>query len=86
VQQRKEVEETLDADDIGKRSVNHSSVNQDAINQLESGVFTLPLDAVFPIADFYQVSRKEMLECVMRVFFSEELSMLASDLAQAGVQ
>lgn len=85
-QQRKEVEEILDADDIVKRSVNHSSVNQEAINQLESGVFTLPLDAVFPIADFYQVSRKEMLECVMRVFFSEELSMLASDVAQAGAQ
>lgn len=84
-QQRKEVEEILDADDIAKRSVNHSSVNQDAINQLEAGIFTLPLDAVFPIADFYQVSRKAMLDCVMRVFFSEELSMLASDLAQTEV-
>lgn len=86
VQQRKEVEEMLDAADIEKRSVNHSSVNQEAINQLESGVFALPLDAVFPIADYYQVSRKAMLECVMRVFFSEELSMLASDVAQSGEQ
>lgn len=85
-QQRKDVEEVLDAADIAKRSVNHPSVNQGAINQLESGVFTLPLDAVFPIADYYQVSRKEMLECVMRVFFSEELSMLASDTPQAGEQ
>ncbi|WP_348014582.1 hypothetical protein [Rhodoferax sp.] len=44
--------------------------------QLESGIFTLPLDAVFPLADFYQLDRKELLDCVMRVFFTEELQML----------
>jgi hypothetical protein len=46
--------------------------------QLEAGVFALPLDAVFPVADFYQVDRKAFLECVMRVFFYEELRMLDS--------
>ena len=61
----------------GKLVVFHPSVNAQAIDQLEAGVFALPLDTVIPIADFYQVSRKELLECVMRVFFSEELSLLS---------
>lgn len=86
IDQRLEIESELDANDVSKRSVNHPSVNQEAIKQLEAGVFALPLDAVFPIADYYQVEHKKLLECVMRVFFSEELSMLASDTPQAGEQ
>ena len=57
----------------------HPSVGSTTLTQLEAGVFTLPLDAVFPLSDFYQVSRKEMLNCVMRVFFADELTMLAGD-------
>lgn len=76
INQRKQIETDLDADVIAKRSVNHPSVDQTAIKALESGVFSLHLDAVFPIADYYQVSRKDMLNCVMRVFFNDEYQML----------
>ncbi|WP_309373521.1 helix-turn-helix transcriptional regulator [Rhodoferax sp.] len=78
VSQRQQIETDLTADDIAKRTVNHPSVDQAAISELESGVFALHLETVFPIADFYQVSRKDMLNCVMRVFFSEEYKMLTA--------
>ena len=62
----------------GKLAVLHNCVDAKAITQLEAGIFSMPLDAIFPLADFYQVSRKELLECVMRVFFANELLMLSS--------
>ena len=71
----------LDSTD-NKLVVFHPSVNPQAIAQLEAGVFAMPLDAAFPLADFYQVGRKEFLECVMRVFFSEELDMLSHEYAK----
>lgn len=64
-------------DDTNKLAVFHPSVNPSEISRLESGVFALPLDAVFPIADFYQVSRVELLSCVMRIFFPDELAILS---------
>ena len=48
----------------------------EAVRKLEEGMFPLPLDAAFPVADFYQISRKNFLETVMRVFFLEEFSVL----------
>lgn len=77
--QRKELE--LESS-VGKLVVFHPSVNAEALADLEAGVFSLPLDAVFPLADFYQLSRRELLNCVMRVFFSEELSLLSDDPAK----
>lgn len=76
VSQRKRI--GLDSENE-KLVVFHPSVTLQAISQLEAGVFSLPLDAVFPIADFYQVSRKEFLACVMRVFFYEEMRMLSDE-------
>jgi hypothetical protein len=67
---------SIEFDDIANRSVNHPGVDQTAMKELESGVFSLHLDTVFPIADFYQVSRKDMLNCVLRTFFREEYQML----------
>jgi hypothetical protein len=64
---REQIEAELDSLEISKRSVNHPSVNGDALEILESGVFALFLNTVFPLADFYQMSRKDMLNCVMRV-------------------
>lgn len=81
--QRKRI--NLDSDD-GKLVVFHPSVKPQAIIELEAGVFTLPLDAVFPIADFYQVSRKELLECVMRVFFYEEMRILSGETTKEDAQ
>lgn len=54
----------------------HESVTKKTVQELESGVFSLPLDAVFPIADYYMLGRNEFLECVMRVFFAQELAVL----------
>ncbi|MEK8028795.1 hypothetical protein [Pseudaquabacterium rugosum] len=54
----------------------HSMLTNQALQKLEAGVFSLPLDAVFPIADLYLIDRKKLIQCVMRVFFAEELSAL----------
>jgi len=62
----------------GRLSVLHNCVDARAITQLEAGLFSMPLDAVFPIADFYQVNRKDLLNCVMRVFFAQELRLLSA--------
>lgn len=51
-------------------------VPAEELAKLEAGMFPVPLDAAFPMADFYQVSRKEFLEAVMRIFFPEELAAL----------
>jgi len=60
-----------------KLTIFHPCANAGTMQQLEAGVFTLPLDAVFRVADFYQLSRKALLESVMRIFFSEELDALS---------
>lgn len=59
-------------------AVQHPAVDSEAIEQLESGVFALPLDTVFPLADLYDFPRKDFLACVMRVFFDKELELLSS--------
>ncbi len=69
--------------DGGKLAVLHNCVDERSLSQLEAGIFSLPLDAVLPLADFYQVGRKELLECVMRVFFSNELTMLSSSSSES---
>lgn len=58
----------------------HPSVDARAISEIEAGIFKLPLDTVFPIADLYRLDRKQFLSCVMRVFFSEQLSTLRETL------
>jgi hypothetical protein len=44
--------------------------------EVEAGVFRVPLSLVWPLADYYGVARHELLECVMRVFFPDELAAL----------
>lgn len=68
------------AESSQKFTIFHPCATSSTIQQLESGVFMLPLDAVFRVADFYQLSKKAFLECVMRVFFSEELDALSGAL------
>ncbi|PPD51393.1 MAG: hypothetical protein CTY12_08100 [Methylotenera sp.] len=46
------------------------------IGSIEQGIFALPINSAFPLADIYQLDRKAFLACVMRVFFSEQLSTL----------
>lgn len=52
-----------------------------AMLELENGAFNLPLDAVNPLADYYGVSRKEFLKCVMRVFFAAQYQALLAEEA-----
>ncbi len=59
-----------------KLLVLHPLVTPKALVALEAGAFSLPLDAVFPIADYYQLDRRDLLSCVMRVFFREEFAAL----------
>lgn len=68
------------ADSAQKLTIFHPCATAGTIQQLEAGVFMLPLDAVFRVAEFYQLSKKALLECVMRVFFSEELDTLTDSL------
>lgn len=68
------------ADGGQKITIFHPCATANTIQQLEAGVFTLPLDAVFRVADLYQLSRKAFLECVMRVFFAQELETLSDSL------
>jgi hypothetical protein len=65
----------LEIDDK-KLVVMHHSISVKSIIEIEQGVFKLPIDAIFPIADFYKLGRKDLLSCVMRVFFGEQLSAL----------
>lgn len=44
--------------------------------EAEAGVFRAPLSLVWPMADFYGIARDELLDCVMRVFFPNELEAL----------
>lgn len=64
---------------VGNTVVAHPDVTPEALLELEAGIFALPLDTVFPIADFYVLDRKKLLRCVMRVFFVEELQVLAEE-------
>ncbi len=61
--------------------VRHTSVNAGVLTQLESGVFALPLDAVFPLADFYGLPQHAFLECLMRVFFRTEFDAIIEHVA-----
>ncbi len=63
------------SDDL-RTTPHHASVTKESIEQLEAGIFSLPLDTVFPLADFYLFGRKDFLDCVMRVFFEHELMVL----------
>lgn len=56
----------------------HPALTPENLAKLENGVFDVPLDAVFPIADYYHLDRKEFISCVMRVFYAAELKTLAS--------
>lgn len=62
----------------------HSSINLTSLKELESGAFKLPLDAVFPLADYLQFNRNDFLDCVMRVYFQEELHAICGSKDEMG--
>lgn len=59
-----------------KLLVLHPLVTPKVLDALEAGAFSLPIDTVFPIADYYQLDRRDLLACVMRIFFRDELAAL----------
>ena len=61
----------------------HPSVNSKTISEIEDGVFKLPIDVAFPLADYYQLDRREFLACVMRLFFRAEFLALEQSFKAA---
>ncbi|MCG5525888.1 helix-turn-helix domain-containing protein [Ectothiorhodospira haloalkaliphila] len=57
----------------------HPAVNDQILNDLEEGLFALPLDAAFPLADFYRLERTDFLRALMRCFYPEQYKALASN-------
>ena len=55
----------------------HPAQNDQILQDLERGMFSAPLDAAFPLADFYQFDRVQFLRAIMRCFFPEQLKVLA---------
>ena len=48
------------------------------LEQVEQGIFMLPINACQKLADFYGLDRSTFLHKVMQVFYKDELSILAS--------
>ncbi|REG50875.1 hypothetical protein B0G80_7339 [Paraburkholderia sp. BL6669N2] len=53
-------------------------VNASTMAELESGLFKLPLDSAFSLADYFGIQRERFLKCVMRVFFPAQYALLSS--------
>lgn len=64
-------------------TVQHPAVDAKALQELEHGTFTLPLDTVVPLADFYNVDRGAFFACLMRVFYRDELDILTRALKKS---
>lgn len=58
----------------------YPGLTKEILAEVEAGVFRVPLSLAWPLADFYGIARDEFLDCVMRVFFPEELEMLSASL------
>lgn len=78
---KRQRENAAAGDAVSRPPVRHPSFDAGTLAQLESGVFALPLDAVFPLADFYGLPQHAFLECVMRVFFRTELDAIIEHVA-----
>lgn len=61
-----------------EKSTTNPALTPELFAALEAGVFTAPLSLVAPLATYYKLERKAFLQCVMRIFFSEELSLLTT--------
>jgi hypothetical protein len=51
----------------------HFLFTKNTTHELESGFFNLPLNVIPILANAYLLNEKELLDCVMRVFFPKEL-------------
>lgn len=62
----------------------YPGLTEEVLMDAEAGVFRAPLNLVWPMADFYGVSREALLECVMRIYFSEALQTIADRIQRDG--
>ncbi len=69
---------SLHADPASAATVLPFGIDTKTVAAVEGGSFPASLDAVFPLADYYQVDRYDLLDAVMRVFFPTQLSLLKS--------
>jgi hypothetical protein len=70
---REEVAPDASASEACAKALNRPET---VFQEVERGIFNLPLDSVFHLADFYRLDRKVMLSCVMRIFYPEQLQAL----------
>lgn len=54
----------------------HDAWTTESLEALKSGKFNAPLDSLTHLSNFLEIEHKELLLCVMRVFYPEQLSML----------
>lgn len=52
------------------------TISPSDIKNIESGIFKLPINSVDVLASYYQVNKKELLNKIMRIFFSEQLRLI----------
>jgi hypothetical protein len=62
----------------GTLTTQHPALTETVLNTLETGVFDLSLNMINPVADYYQIERKQFLSSVMRTFFPEQLAAIQS--------
>lgn len=54
----------------------YPGLTKEILAEAEAGVFRVALSMTRPLADYYGIERDALLDCVMRVFFPEELAAL----------
>ncbi|WP_104516570.1 hypothetical protein [Acinetobacter indicus] len=54
----------------------HYSFDKNTVLKLQQGIFDLPLSAATIIANQLSLDEREFLNCVMRIFFPYELSII----------
>lgn len=52
------------------------TISPSDIKNIESGIFKLPINSVDVLASYYQVNKKELLNKIMKIFFSEQLRLI----------
>lgn len=57
----------------------HYSFDKNTLSQLQQGIFNLPISTATIIANQLSLNETEFLQCVMRVFFPYELSLIKGD-------
>ena len=60
-------------------STSHFLFTKKTIDELESGQFNLPINVIPTIAGAYVLDERQLLNCVMKIFFPSELDMIKGE-------